>query len=73
MKGSKAAGDALLPHLGAGFIACPVCENPENSVLIKLVLFCMSYTGIVKNTCFIIAYPESLVLWDPLIKFNLHV
>ena len=46
MKDSKAAGDALLPHLDAGFIACPVCENPENSVLIKLVLFCMPYTGI---------------------------
>lgn len=45
MKDSKAAGDALL-HLGAGFIACPVCENPENSALIKLVLFCMPYTGI---------------------------
>ena len=46
MKDSKAAGDALLLHLGAGFIACPFCENPENSELIKLVLFCMPYTGI---------------------------
>lgn len=46
MKDSKAAGGAVLLHLGAGFTAGPVCENPENSALIKLVLFCMSYTGI---------------------------